>query len=548
MENLIRTYFRPYKKAVAAIVILTAIQVILQILIIDLIKPIISMGINTADTNTIVSYGVVMIALVAGYSVSAVTVARLSARTSAKAVGKIREALFTKILSFKRPRDSGANISGLMTRLIADVNTVQRFMTEFLSIGLYAPLLALAIIVNSFLLNVTLGFVMTSAFIAMIAVVYAMSKNELRVRSKLQRIMERTVHLFREQIRGVRVTRAFGRTQVQYDRFTEESRKYGTLATDTAVRTSYMVSFITLMVSSLILILYWACTIGQEEVEFSIPELVMFFQFVVLFITCASISPFIIITLPEVTVSYRRIEKVMRSESETEGADVPDAGGVPVIETSSGLKVIGGMETSIVGGTGSGKSEVIRALLRLDDAEPGTVMFNGADLMTLDPGQLRGRIAYAGDLALIYRGTVRNNIGAWRDIPEERIEKAMKAADISLPPDFHIDKFGSNISDGQKRKISIARALATDADVYIFDDCFSETDPITENRIVSNIRGMLKGKTVLFSSHEFRIAPDSDMIAVMEGGRIVASGTHDELMESSPLYRSMYMLECGFID
>ena len=202
----------------------------------------------------------------------------------------------------------------------------------------------------------------------------------------------------------------------------------------------------------------------------------------------------------------------------------------------------------MVGRTGSGKSEVIRALLRLEDVEPGEIFFKGIDIMELDPKSIRRSIAYAGDKALAFNGTVRENIMVWRDISEERFVKAMEAAKVDMDPEMVLDRFGSNISMGKMQKISIARALATDADLYIFDDCFTELDPKTENEIVSNIRGMLRGRTLLFLSHQFRISPDSDSVLVMDSGRIIDSGLHDELLDRCDIYRRMYMTGGGTVD
>ena len=238
----------------------------------------------------------------------------------------------------------------------------------------------------------------------------------------------------------------------------------------------------------------------------------------------------------------------MNGQSEMPGEHVPEDYDGPLLECSNGLAIEKGTETSMVGRSGSGRGEFIRCLLRLDDVEPGDIRFKGKDLSELDPTELRGSIAYAGNLATAFRGTVHNNIAVWRDIPEERVTQAMKAAKVDLDGDTVLDTQGSNISMGQVQKISIARALASEADLYIFDDCFTELDPKTENEIVSNIRGMLKGKTILFSSHQFRISPGSDVVDVMDAGKIIDSGSHDDLLGRCDLYRRMYLAGGGLSD
>ncbi|MBP5735082.1 MAG: ABC transporter ATP-binding protein, partial [Candidatus Methanomethylophilaceae archaeon] len=280
----------------------------------------------------------------------------------------------------------------------------------------------------------------------------------------------------------------------------------------------------------------------------STDELIVFIQFLVLFITCANITPFLVTTVPQVRAAFGRISKVMNGQSEMPGEHIPDDYEGPLLECTNGLTIERGTETSMVGYSGSGRGEFIRCLLRLDDVEPGSMKFKGKDVSELDPRELRGSIAYAGNLATAFSGTVRNNITVWRDVSDERLSQAMKAAKVELDPETVLGVKGSNISMGQIQKISIARALASNADLYIFDDCFTELDPKTENEIVSNIRGMLKGKTVLFSSHQFRISPGSDVVDVMDAGRIIDSGTHDDLVGRCDLYRRMYLAGGGLSD
>ena len=548
MKNLVEVYFRPYKKSVLLIIIQLIIQVILQLIIIIMIKPIISDGIKTADTETILYYGIAMLLLIIIYSVTTIIVARYSARISADAVSKIREDMFEKILSFKRPRDSGANMSGLMNRLVTDVNNIQNFMTEFLCTGLYIPLLALGVIIVSAVFVPLLAISLSVAFFAMILVTFILAKRELQIRSKLQRMLDRMLQLFRDILLGARASRAYDTEKAQKETFSEYNRDYSNLVTATTSKVSIFSSMATLVLIIAIILTYPLLIINFSDMSISADELIVFIQFLVLFITCANITPFLVTTVPQVKAAFGRISKVMNGQSEMPGEHVPEDYDGPLLECSNGLAIEKGTETSMVGRSGSGRGEFIRCLLRLDDVEPGDIRFKGKDLSELDPTELRGSIAYAGNLATAFRGTVHNNIAVWRDIPEERVTQAMKAAKVDLDGDTVLDTKGSNISMGQVQKISIARALASDADLYIFDDCFTELDPKTENEIVSNIRGMLKGKTILFSSHQFRISPGSDVVDVMDAGKIIDSGSHDDLLGRCDLYRRMYLAGGGLSD
>ena len=548
MKNLVEVYFQPYKKSVLLIIIQLIIQVILQLFIIIMIKPIISDGIKTADTETILYYGIAMLLLIIFYSATTIIVARYSARISADAVSKIREDMFEKIFSFKRPRDSGANMSGLMNRLVTDVNNIQNFMTEFLCTGLYIPLLALGVIIVSAVFVPFLAISLSVAFFAMILVTFILAKSELQIRSKLQRMLDRMLQLFRDILLGARASRAYDTEKAQKETFSEYNRDYSNLVTATTAKVSIFSSMATLVLIIAIILTYPILIINFSDMSISADELIVFIQFLVLFITCANITPFLVTTVPQVKAAFGRISKVMNGQSEMPGEHVPEDYDGPLLECSNGLAIEKGTETSMVGRSGSGRGEFIRCLLRLDDVEPGDIRFKGKDLSELDPTELRGSIAYAGNLATAFRGTVHNNIAVWRDIPEERVTQAMKAAKVDLDGDTVLDTRGSNISMGQVQKISIARALASEADLYIFDDCFTELDPKTENEIVSNIRGMLKGKTILFSSHQFRISPGSDVVDVMDAGKIIDSGSHDDLLGRCDLYRRMYLAGGGLSD
>lgn len=548
MVNLFEVYFKPYKKQVMLIIAMAIIQVILQILIIIMIRPIISSGINNIDVDTIFTYGAAMVIMIIAYSVITVVIARYAACISADSVSKIREDMFAKILSFKRPRDSGANMSGLMNRLVTDVNNVQGFISEFLSIGLYVPLLAVGVIIVTAIYDPLLSITLTVAFFIMVLVIVYLGKREVQVRSRLQRLLDRMIQLFRDMIVGARASRAYDTEKTQFETFSELDKEYSDMTTRATVKVGKISAFSTLVLITVIILLFPVMLINFGDLYISKSGLILFVQFLVLFIGCASITPFMVTTIPMVRASFGRISKVMNGQSELSGESVPEEFDGPILSCSNGLTIESGTETALVGRSGSGRGDFIRCLLRLDDVEPGTMRFKGKDITELDPRELRRSLAYAGNLATAFRGTVRNNITVGRDISDERVDQAMKAAKVDLDKETVLEPKGSNISLGQIQKISIARALASDADLYIFDDCFAELDPKTENEIVSNIRGMLKGKTVLFSTHQFRISPGSDNVDVMENGQIIDSGSHDDLVDRCELYRRMYYAGGGIFE
>ena len=345
MVNIFEVYFKPYKKQVMLIIAMAIIQVILQILIIIMVRPIISSGINNIDVDTIFNYSLAMVIMIILYSVITVLIARYAARISADSVSKIREDMFAKILSFKRPRDSGANMSGLMNRLVTDVNNVQGFITEFLSVGLYVPLLAVGVIIVTAIYDWLLCITLTLAFIVMVLVIIHLGRREVQVRSKLQRMLDRMIQLFRDMIIGARASRAYDTEKTQFETFSELDRDYSNMTTDATIKVGKISSLSTFVLMGVIILLYPLMLINFGDLFVSSTELIVFVQFLVLFVGCASITPFMVTTLPLVKASFGRISKVMNGQSEQPGESIPDEYDGPLLSCSNGLTIERGFHT-----------------------------------------------------------------------------------------------------------------------------------------------------------------------------------------------------------
>ena len=519
--------------------ILVFFQVVLQLVIINTIRPLLKQCMMEADTDTVVEFVPFMAILILLYSVATILVAWYAASVSSQVASGLRKDMFDKILSLKRPADSGANTAGLMTRMVSDVATVQQFMSEFLSVGLFIPMLAVGITLMAARLSISLCIAMSVSFALVIAVTVFMARKEVRVRSRLKILLDRVVYMFKETVSGARTIRAFGMEEEHRRRFEEANIEIADFGRETEVRMSYISYTATMVLIVLVTAIFGMMSLFGHSISVSSTMMVMFVQYAVLFITCASITPFIVNTMPSVRASIGRISKVMNAESEGTGISAPEVREGPLVECSNGMVIGAGEDVSVVGPSGSGRTEFIRALFRLDDVAPGEFSFGGIDISEIDPVSLRRRMAYAGDLAKVFDGTVRQNIALNRRIPDARLEEAMAVVCLDIDLDVRIGKSGRKLSAGEIQKISVARALVTDASLYVFDDCFTELDPQTESVIVSNIRTFIGGRAMLFSSHDLRIARGS-AVAVMQGGRVVDRGSHADLLSRCDLYRSMY--------
>lgn len=299
----------------------------------------------------------------------------------------------------------------------------------------------------------------------------------------------------------------------------------------------------------------------------SISDLILFFQYVTYFISCLAILPFIVTTLPKTIVATDRIEEVLYSEevisnnpSEEIVVEEEDA---PLIEYKNvifgytgakdviadiSFKAFEGTTTAFIGSTGSGKSTIMYLLNRLYDSTFGEILYKGMNIKNMDIKELRDKIAYTNQKTLVLNDTVYANI-AMNDSDMSR-EKVQEVCDLSrfsevfkfLPDgmDSVMAKGGMNVSGGQKQRLSIARTLAKDAEIYVFDDCFSALDSKTEYAVRQNIKDYLKGKTIFMIAQKISTIKDADNIIVLDKGHIVAQGTHSELLETCELYQEIY--------
>ena len=539
IKVLIR-YYGPYRRTFAAIMAVVLIQVVAQFLILFSVRPFIKNDIKSGGSEDILVYLAVSAVLIVLYASAAIAVSRLSSGTSAKVAVDLRNDLFRRIVGSKDISVSGTDAPGMMVRLMSDVDNVQRFTTEFFRTGVYLMSLMAAIIVASSFISLDLTFIFLLSFIIIAAAVYVHEKKEYPFRRELIRMFERCVRMFRDLAEGSRSRRMYGRMAQDRDAFFGFGSEFAGKSDDARIRTIKASSMATVIFGLVVMAVLLVHSSVYSGYDFDITGLALFVQLIILFETCLGMTPFVIETIPTVTASIEKIESVLRVRSETDGPVPEDTGDGNIVSSADGTLpyILRGRETSIVGPAGAGKSEFIHMMLLLSDVEKGKLFFEGTDLSEWDPSAVRRKVAYAGELALTFGGTLYENIDVWRHTPPERMEAACRAAMVTGDLGMHIERFAVNISLGEKHKISIARALASDADVYVFENCFMGLDNSTRSEIVSNIRSMLKGRTVIFTAQDTKISDGSDMVAVMDGGRLVAEGAPDDVM-SCPQYAAL---------
>lgn len=561
-----KDYVLPYWKHILVLTVFVIMQVYLQMMVLSETHSILNSGVAAQDMGYIERAGIKMLALTLLYGASIVVVSYLSAYLSASVTCDVRRDLFRRIMSFSQKDFSRFGGSTLMTRLTADTTRIQIFMLNALRNALLVPVAIVAIIIATAMINAVLCALLVTAFAVTITFMVVRSRQSMPMFNEVQEELDGLNTLVREKAEGARTIRAFGRQRYETERFAELNEEYREDSKNAALKICYLTPLALLVMNLVVLLMYYIGSVELQERIIGISDMILFFQYVTYFISCLAIVPFIVTTLPKTIVSTARLEEVLSYEPSVvndpkgisaagdtdsdivfDGVSFGYAGAAKDAVSDVTVRVGRGMTTAIIGPTGSGKSTLVQMIPRFFDPTSGKVMYRGADIRDMDVRELRSRVAYASQRTMVMADTVYANIAMGTDVTREEAEEACRLTLFSevldrMPDglDTKMSRGGMNVSGGQKQRLSLARTICKDADIYVFDDCFSALDANTERTVRRNIMERLRGKTVVMVAQKINTIRDADSIVVMDKGRVVMQGTHEELLESCGLYREIY--------
>jgi ATP-binding cassette subfamily B multidrug efflux pump len=568
-------YIRPYwRRAVLALVLLSTL-VVLDLAIPRLIQRIIDQGITARNQAVVIQTGLLMLGLSATSAVIAIGNNIFSIQVGEGSTRDLREAIFVKIHSLSYGNLDRRQTGELMVRLTSDINAVKHLIQVSLRIGTRAPLLMLGSLILMIRTSPRLALTMlpllliTSAIIA----VFIVKTEPLFVR--VQRRLDRLNTVLQENIAGVRLVKAFVRADHEAERFGTANEDLTASSVQVMRVMSVMSPSLTVFVNlGMVLVIYVG---GLQAIGggMTVGQIVAFTNYLL-----TTMTPLIMMTQLSNTwaagmASATRIDDVLTTEPEI--TDAPDAvrlpepvrgriafedvgfryqqGGRPaaVLEDIN-LTIDPGQTVAVLGATGSGKSTLVNLVPRFYDVTSGRVLVDGVDVRRIQHQDLLAHIGIVPQDSLLFSGTVRDNIRYGDpDAPESTVVAAAKAAQadefiaaLREGYDSPVEPRGTNFSGGQKQRLAIARALATQAPILILDDSTSSVDVETESRLQDALEGPdLRGRTRLVVAQRISTVLRADKIVVLDRGRIVAQGTHRELMQTSAVYREIYDSQLG---
>ena len=518
--------------------------------------------------------GAKMLMLSALGMVVAIAIGFLASRTAAKVGRSLRGRLFDKVVTFSDAEIQSFSAASLITRGTNDVQQVQMVTVMLLRMVLYAPILAIGGVIMIARTNLSMGWIVIVAVLAIALILAVLIKVAMPKFKIMQKLIDRVNLVSREMLMGLSVVRAFNREQHEEERFDEASTRLMKTQLFTNRVMTFMMPLMMLIMNLVSVGIVWFGGHAIDAGTLQTGDLIAFITYSMVIIMGFLMIGMLSIMLPRADVAAQRIEEVLECEPsicDPDPADSKDAelsaSYMPGAEVAfhdvcfrysdSAENVLDhvdftckpGKTTAIIGSTGSGKSTIVKLVLRFYDVSQGSVTIDGVDVRDVSQHALRRQLGYVPQKAFLFSGTISSNIAYGAEgADDERIRRAVDIAQASefigeKPEGFEspIAQGGTNISGGQRQRLAIARALATDARVFLFDDSFSALDYKTDAALRRELGARLGGKTVIIVAQRISTVLSADQIVVLDEGRVVGKGTHAELMDSCEEYREIAM-------
>ena len=564
MVRFLWKYVRQDPSALLINIFFVFLQIIMQtVFMMKEMKNIIDEGVGKQDMNYILYSGTRMIIFTLLVGVCTVFASYFSARVTAGASCRIREDCYKKVVSFS-PQDYGKfGESTLLNRTVTDTTQIQLLLINLMRTSMMVPVIIICMLVLIFRMNKVLFTILFVVFVLTIFVLVVFGTKSKPYFEALQKKIDYVNLLMKEKITGVRAIRAFGNEKLEEEKMERTSEE----VFQSAVRANNKINFLSpvsmIMINWAVVLIYLASSSQLRMKMASVSDLLLIFQYLGYFITCLAVVPLLVSLVPKVSVSCNRINELLPADvsvgkskadsNYTFGDIVFDdvifgyAGATDVV-THVSFTIPTGKTTAFIGTTGSGKTTIMNLIMGFYAPTFGDIQINGCSLRSIDLNEYRTHISYATQKAFVFQDTAKNNITMYdRDITAERLACACQSSCF----DEVVDKMpngidtvmspgGTNISGGQRQRLSLARTVAKNAEIYIFDDTFSALDTITEKKSRQQIKKMLDGKTVIMVAQKIDTIKEADQIIVLDKGKITGTGRHDELLNSCKEYRDIY--------
>ena len=560
---------KPFAPMIILGIILTFTQSMLSLYLPNLMSSIVNNGIVGQDLDEVFRYGRYMLYVTLGFMACAISATFVASRVSAGFANKLRNAIYSKVQKFSLTEYKKISTSSLITRTTNDVTQVQQLTLMSMRMMIQAPLMCIGGIIMALSKNKQLSFLFVIVIPLLLVAIILLAKKILPLFTKLQKLTDRINQVIREKLTGVRVIRAFATQGYERKRYDKANKDIYNVSLKASYRMAILMPVVMFVInmSSVAVVWFGSHLVGDGAMQ--IGDMMAFMQYAIQVLFSILAVTMLFVMIPRAMVSVKRINEVLDTESviKEKTEFVPKEkftkpgeiefinatfkyldGDEPVLSDMN-FKIEKGQTVAILGGTGSGKTSLLSLIMRFYDITSGTIKVGGVDIKDIPLEQLRDMMGYVPQKSVLFSGTIESNIKYGKQDATE--EEMIRAAKISQSYDFISsldEKFnapvaqgGTNFSGGQKQRLSIARAIIKNPDIYLFDDSFSALDFQTDKKLREALAENVNGATVVIVAQRVSTVLNADKILFIDEGKIIAQGTHKELYNSCEEYREVVL-------
>ncbi|MCL2616664.1 MAG: ABC transporter ATP-binding protein/permease [Defluviitaleaceae bacterium] len=562
-------YMKPYTAILLCIVALLFVEAVCALLLPSYMADIVNDGVLPGHMPVIWRNGLIMLLITLFSMVAALVAGYFTAITATGVANDLRQAVFQKVLSFSNAELNRFSTSSLITRTTNDIMQVQNTLVMAIRLFIYSPMIGIGGIIRALERNVSMTWIIGLATFLMVGIMVILFFVALPKYKLVQSLIDRLNLVSRENLSGILVVRAFSTQRFEKQRFEKANRDLSETNLFVDQTFSLITPTIMLTLNLTTALIVWIGAREASAFRVDIGDIFAFLQYGMLIIFAFLMVAIMLVLLPRAVVSAQRIKEVLETESsiqftenplqlpkdfkgEIEFKDVrfryPDASE----EDDNVLDGISftakpGQTTAIIGSTGSGKTTILRLLLRFFDTTGGAILVDGVDIRRVTKKDLHDKIGYVSQKALLFTGSIRSNLlYADKAATEEQIQDAAETAQawafIQGKPEGYasnVAQGGSNLSGGQRQRLSIARALVKNAPIYLFDDSFSALDLKTDALLRAALKRKTGNSTMLIVAQRISTIMDADQIVVLDNGKVAGLGNHTQLMKTCEVYREI---------
>ena len=573
--RLIFHYMKAYKRYLLLNLLGVCSFALVELGIPTLIARMINNGIMTGDRGYICSMGAVLLAVAAAGALGSILLGWCGAKISTAVTRDIRNDVFRRVQSFSPSEMNQFGVSSLIVRTGNDAFQVQMFVNVLLRTAMVTPLMILFSFSLTFTTSIPLSLVILTTLPMILLGVLGVTRAARPLSIRQQERLDELNRISKENLMGVRVIRSFGNDAYEQARFSKANQDYAGYSKRVFRLMMLTQPVFFFLMNLAILVIFWLAGFMIEAGTLQVGDLVAFQDYVFHAMFSTMLFCTVLVMYPKAAVSARRIEEVLNTQSIVkDGAEHSSSVPGPEMARLSGgsreaapslvfdhvtfvypdgeeavirdisFEARAGETVAVIGSTGSGKSTLVGLIPRFYDVSEGRILLNGRDLKTYPLKELRRRIGFIPQKANLFSGTIRRNLSfANPQASDEELCKALKTAqgyDFVMEQkgglDAMITEGGSNFSGGQKQRLSIARALVGNPQVYVFDDSFSALDFATDARLRRALKSVTKNAVTLIVAQRVSTIMEADRILVLEGGEMAGLGTHRQLLKTCPVY------------